>query len=528
MYWLLLLCLAQEPAAPKATLRGTILDQASGTPLAEARVTIRLEQAPTGQTSLNSSNEKAASTRTDASGAFTLEAPVGLPFHLSVTHEGHIAYGDQAFRSSESPTLRLEAGESKTLAPIRLSSGAILAGRLTDRESGKPIAGITVTPLLLRPGGPTADAYAFPIGKQVISDSDGRFSLPDLPSGEYRLQLDASLKTQARTPKDSKPSAAAFGYPMLFYPGVREYSQALSIQVSNGARLEYLDMKLEKVRTYRLRGVLHGEADKNAWMVWTLADLGWGTRMGPLGKLEKLGPFEIVHVYPGAHRFSFWASAGEEDPRRQQANLSLDVLEDVEDLDVNLAYGFPLQVTVEPPLPAELRLSLQPQERIGSPADRIPPFPGDQPLRVENVFAERLRISLSNLPKAWIIHEIRYNGTAIEPMDFQLNPLLTDHKLVIAVQEVQNGIRGRVKPGHRVVAARAPLAKHDTDARARKTTADENGDYHFSQLNPGKWYVLQIAPTQSWASGLQLLKEGKGELCEVAAKATCSLSPREP
>jgi hypothetical protein len=528
MIWLLFLALSQEASAPKSTIRGIVLDHAAGTPIAEAKVSIRFEQSPDGTGQLHSMNERGASTVTAANGEFELEAPAGIPFHVSAARDGFIPYGDKAFRTSDSPTIKLEAGENRVLPPIRLSSGAILAGRLTDKETGKPIQGIAVSALLFSEGRPGSDRYAFPSGQRSVSDADGRFSIGSLMPGEYRLHLDANLKTQARTPKEDKPAEAAFGYPMSFYPGVREYSQALTIQVTPGARLEYLDMKLEKVRVHTIRGELSGDAEKGILTVFTQFELGWGFRVGQLGKLDKLGPFEIVNVYPGRMHLAFWAKDSNNDPRRQQAMIDLDVVEDVKDLDVSMAYGHPLHVSVEPPIERQVQISIFPTKRISDQADRYPSFAGNKGAVLNSVFAEELRVGLYDIPKSWIVTDVKYNGEAVEPNEFRLNPMHTDHKLVFHVAEVQNGISGRVKPGYRVVAARAPLGKHDTDARAKKTTADESGGYSFSQLNPGKWYVLQIAPAHTWASGLQLLREGKGELCEVAEKAICSLSPREP
>lgn len=528
MHWLLLLALAQEATAPKSLVRGTVLDHAAGTPVAEAKVSIRFEKSPDGTGQLHSMNERGASVVTSSNGEFELEAPAGIPFHISAARDGFTPYGDKAFQASDSPTMKLEAGERKLLTPIRLSSGAILAGRLTDRESGKPIQGIAVSALLFSEGRPGSDRTAFPSGQRAVSDADGRFSIGNLVAGEYQLHLDANLKTKARTLKEGQPIEAAFGYPMSFYPGVREYSQALNIQVTPGARLEYLDMKLEKVRVHTIRGELLGDPEKGILDVFTQFALGWGLRVGPLGKLEKAGAFEIVNVYPGRMHLAFWGKGSNNDSRRQQAMVDLDVVEDVKDLSVSLAYGHTLDVRVDPPLERQLQLSLFPAQRISDQADRVPAFAGDKGTAVSNVFSEELRVGLHELPKAWIVKEVKYNGSAIEPNEFRLNPMHTEHKLVFHVLEVQNGIRGRVKPGYRVLAARAPLAKHDTDARAKKTTADDDGNYSFNQLNPGKWYVLQIAPGQTWASGLQLLREGKGELCEVAEKAVCALSPREP
>lgn len=531
MIWLLLLAFAQEspePSVPKALVRGSVVDRATGAPVAEALVTVRHEQPPAGQTVLRSDNDRGNSMTTGLTGEFTLEVPANRQFHISVTRDGFIPYGDTTFRAPDSPPLKIAAGESKTLPPIQISSGAILSGRLTDRESGEPIRGIQVSALRFQEGRAGFDRYAFPVGPSVASDADGRFSIGKLAPGEYRIALMASEKTTARSPKDDKEPRSSFGYPAVFYPGVREYSQALNIQVSAGAHLDYLDMKLEKIRLYSIRGQIGGSPDKKRLTVFTQFETGWGTTFGLLGKLDKLGAFEIVNVAPGKFNLAVTAEEGNADPKRQQLVQSFEVAEDIKDLELNLAYGSPLTVSIDPPLKQRLQVGLFPQQRIFMDTERPTDISGEEAHVFPNVFAESLRVSLRTLPTGRVLSELRYNGTPIEPEDFRLNPMHSEHKLVVHHVEVQNGIRGRVKPGYRVLAARAPLSKHDTEARAQKTTADEDGNYSFTQLNPGKWYVLQIAPDQTWASGQQLLREGKGELCEVAEKGVCALSPREP
>jgi hypothetical protein len=451
--WLFLLTFAQESLPSPAIVRGTVVDRATGSPVAEALVTVRFEETPKGEKFLHSGNDRGHSMATSLTGEFSLEVPAGAQFHLSVVRDGFVPYGDTTFRASGSAPLKIPAGEIKTLAPIQISSCAVLSGRLTDRESAKPIQGVMVSALRFQEGRPGTDRYAFPAGQAVASDADGRFLIAKLAPGEYRLALSASEKTIARTPKDDKLPTPAFGYAASFYPGVAEYSQALNIQVPAGARLDYLDMKLEKIRLYSILGSITGDPEKKRLTVWTQIETGWGTMFGTLGKLDKLGASEIVNLVPGKFNLAVMAEAANDDPARQQVVQSLDVVDDVKDLNLNLTHGFPLSVSVEPPVQGQLQASLSPRHRIFTNADRSGEFSGEGAQVVPNVFAETMRVAIQKLPPNRVVTLLRYNGAVVEPEEFRLNPINTEHKLVFHHAEVSNGISGRAKPGYRVVAA---------------------------------------------------------------------------
>jgi len=60
-------------------------------------------------------------------------------------------------------------------APTRSSPAATLSGRITEQDSGQPIARAIV--MLAKPGSPT--------GFETVADANGLYAFPDVEPGEY-------------------------------------------------------------------------------------------------------------------------------------------------------------------------------------------------------------------------------------------------------------------------------------------------------------------------------------------------------
>ena len=133
-----------------------------------------------------------ASTRSDEEGHFRFEwAPVGEPFNIQAVHPEY-AVGD-------SRPLLMSAGEERRDIVIVLDAGATIMGTIRD-EQGQPIAGARVG---------AVDAMAIPQGTltafsnvasifiarqaadSVQSDSQGRYVIPRLAPGRYRVVASA-------------------------------------------------------------------------------------------------------------------------------------------------------------------------------------------------------------------------------------------------------------------------------------------------------------------------------------------------
>jgi hypothetical protein len=155
--------------APAVDYRGRVVD-AAGAPL--AGVEVRVLGAAAGETALLPLRDRYAS---DAAGEFTFRAPEGAT--LEARHPGYApARADLDFAATVSRrlTLTLEAwapGEEE-----RQEAG--IAGRV-DLPGGQPAGGALVIATAWDAGdGPP---------RQATAAADGRFALPPLPAGRYRV-----------------------------------------------------------------------------------------------------------------------------------------------------------------------------------------------------------------------------------------------------------------------------------------------------------------------------------------------------
>jgi len=151
--------------ADACTLRGRLLRDGEGLP--RARVEVRVVQPMRRQTAVHD-----LSVETDESGRF--EIP-------NVPPGGHsfIAYGAlmnaNLVVSVEVPDVREH--EIEVVVP----KGGGISGRIVSRASGRPIERMNVSAQQLMKGD------AFGVNGWAESDSDGRFSIPRLPPGSYRV-----------------------------------------------------------------------------------------------------------------------------------------------------------------------------------------------------------------------------------------------------------------------------------------------------------------------------------------------------
>ncbi|HEX6099288.1 MAG TPA: carboxypeptidase-like regulatory domain-containing protein [Thermoanaerobaculia bacterium] len=152
---------------PAGTLRGRVIDAATGEPVREFAFSVQSVQS--GANSVN----RGEST---ASGTFTLQIPAGTY---------RVTAGAQNFTSSEPVEARVVENETTTI-DIPLGRGATLSGRVTD-DSGLPIAGADVTVISASFERSRRAARVGP--PQTQTADDGTFTASGIEAGEVRLMV---------------------------------------------------------------------------------------------------------------------------------------------------------------------------------------------------------------------------------------------------------------------------------------------------------------------------------------------------
>lgn len=508
-------------------VEGGVVDARTKVPLANVAVAVRYTRPPDGGRVMTFQNAQGAVTLTGPDGRFRLEEPRTVPFRLYLELEGYV-------KQTASRVFELKPGESATPVALELDPESQIAGRVFDEETGKPVSGLTV--VLWRESGLSSGS-----GR---TDAEGRFLIRSVPPDEYRLSVLASEQPAVK-PAPKAAAGAASAYPFTWFPGVIERSGALILQVPSGAQLSGYDFHLKKSTVLAVRGAVELEGIGGAVALTLVENSDRGTMHRSLGTLEKSGPFELTGVPPGSYILCAFNVTAKGAERRHACTPITLVDKPIEDVRLTLLPG--VRVTGEvrtyghkdgktDPLwtdkqGAAIQAGLQPHLRAPLLSEVPGPLSKSGEFVLEGVSMEPWRLSTRDLPQGYIVRQVLYNGTEVDPGWFELNPGAVTHHLAVLVGKVDNSLQGVVKRGGQpadqaiVVAAREGLSdpRRRPDFLYGKTGA--GGRYSIAPLPPGTYRVLVFAAPEQTFAARQRFLNGEGVKVEIGltTQATADL-----
>jgi hypothetical protein len=240
--WLILACgsaVAQTGEPGDGLVSGTVIDAATGRPLAAAQVVLRVSYANYGfRDRLVDRPMPADSARaiTDDSGRFSipfdLDSPASLLF---VSHEG--------FRSEDNrdiAVLGMRPSGARNIL-VRLIPQSLISGKIADTD-GNPLPGIMVQAIReeLRDG---VREYRRNFAT-AVTGRNGEYRLTALTAGIYRLEATGSAP-------DSK-----HGYGPVYFPDSAEAKDAAPVRVGPGESMT-ADFTLASHPTFQIRGIIN-------------------------------------------------------------------------------------------------------------------------------------------------------------------------------------------------------------------------------------------------------------------------------
>jgi hypothetical protein len=173
---------------------------------------------------------EAACATTDSSGHYSLDnlppAQYSLAFsgwvanvpYVSETYDNKPAYqyGDLVTLSSVDEVRQLD---------VELARGGSISGKLTDEETGLPVAGMAACATL------SASGYE----RCAKSDSNGNYQVNGLPSGEYRVSYDGwnQVNYLGEAYKDADPRGPGTKVPVV----VPDTTSGIDAEVARGAQI---------------------------------------------------------------------------------------------------------------------------------------------------------------------------------------------------------------------------------------------------------------------------------------------------
>jgi Carboxypeptidase regulatory-like domain len=241
---LFVLMMPQTPPTELGSIEGIVVSATTGIPLDRATVGIGPAIPP--------SRENGAlhpySVTTDKSGRFTISGILPAPYMLSGMREGYVrqTYGRVP--------IMIAKGQHRKDIVIRLTPTGVVTGRVLDAD-GQPLANIDVN-LLKVAYEPDGQKTLRP--HQIALTNDlGEYRLFWATPGQYYVEVEYRRLTPNSYGLNSNGgNLRRDKYMPTFYPGTRDLSAALPVNVPAGTEVNAIDVIVESSPTYTIRGHL--------------------------------------------------------------------------------------------------------------------------------------------------------------------------------------------------------------------------------------------------------------------------------
>jgi hypothetical protein len=155
----------------------------------------------------------------------TLDLPKGLNIDFPIVAGGEGRRDRLKDLRTKEPVVDMGGNTAADVDFVLMVDNAI-SGRVLD-PAGKPMKDVCVQ---LEPATGQANGYFY---ISNCSDSDGRFSLTDMPPGQYVISANVWVNGRAQEPK-------------MFYPGTADRKSAVVITIGSGEHLGGFELRVTK------------------------------------------------------------------------------------------------------------------------------------------------------------------------------------------------------------------------------------------------------------------------------------------
>jgi hypothetical protein len=462
----------------EAAIRGTVVEKTTGMPL--AGIAVKLCYA-TGA-SIDSAT-------TEASGTFRFAVTDAGAYRIEAEMSGFA----EASSPVEVPETALEpGGEAVGAVTLKLARSGVLAGRVRDPDTGKPLRLLTVRALRSH----WVRGHRQLEEEQVAFTDDDGFFRAEVPPGGYLIEI------RKRTPDSEADPASPKRYPVLVWPAGEPETAGISVLPGVEANTGTIDMA--RIVPAKVQVQLPSSCFAGTSYQSKLFQRAGGALL-PLDSLPAHlcdGAIAIPQLAPGSYRFSaeIFAPSG----RTLAATADFSVTEG-DDLKLEAEVTESVTLTVRIACECEKPLDL-----AASPIRVLMP-PSDFEVNAESCSVPRFppgpkRVLLRNLPEGLFAKSIAWKSP---------------ESLEITLSDRPATVSGTAPPGQ-VIAALWPLRQEgDGYPEFQAAGTGENGGYTISNLTPGEYRITAVNPEEWLRKDEPGVVEGwleKGEKFSVEAK----------
>ena len=524
---------AQAPSAPQKaprtyTISGTVVSAATGTPLAQTRVTL-----------IDTNNSRnAASLLTGEGGRFTFPRLGPGKYSLQGSRRGYLTSGYQQHEQFWSAIVTGEELETENLQ-LRLMPAAVLSGKVLD-ETGEPVRGAEIK--LYMEQHANGMTRVMPAGNTQANDL-GVFEFFSLSPGKYFAAVSARPWYAVHPPSAAPDNTGSppvlvdksldVAYPITYYGGTTSSEEASPILIKGGDR-EEIEISLAPVESLHLLFHIPEEGQQQAFQVPVLEKHAFDSvDYIPVQGVNPVSPgvMELTGVPAGKYTVRLPAGQG------QAAKFTeADIRNDGQELETNKAESAAsMSLTVHlpngEPVPKHLALGLQ-NDRGQIAA--FSPVSTDGQASFEDLAAGSYRIIAARTPeKAYAVGRILENGQAVGPnvnlsegAELQLNVTLIE-----GVASVEGFVKRGDKPASGIMVVLIPASLELQQDLFRRDQSDTDGSFSLPDIIPGTYTVTAIEDAWDfdWSQPNRLARYAQnGQSVTVSADKTGIIRLHDP
>lgn len=477
------------------TVSGTIRDEVTGEPVRKAMLQLySMQPRSTGMP---------ATAETNGEGAFIFTGVDPGEYRLSANRTGYVsreygAAGRHGFGSGS--TLKLEKAQKVSQLEIKLIPHSVLSGRIVD-EDGDPVTYAEVQLMRFRymQGSrqlvPSSGASTNDLGEyRIFGVAPGKYYLSVMYRSNYGMS-GAGVRVDATGGEE--------GYSATYYPGVSNPASAIHVEVGQGVRMQGLDVKLIRTRTFRVSGQVPVTGNANRPPVTVALARRDATQYDPRGASAAPAPngkFVLRGVQPGSYDVVATHMTPE---ARLSARVSVEVTNAHVDVGL-LTFAAGPDVTgivrgegdTQPPLDGVvvyLRPTQDQQMFLGPTSAAVK---ADGTFLLKSAPRSKSAVQLLRLPEGYYLKSARSGDVDLLAAPFDLGAVASA-AFEFVVSEKAAQVQGKVVDanGQPATAAAVVLVPASEEKRKRqelwgRTQTDQNGGFSFKSRAPGEYYLI--------------------------------------
>ncbi len=514
---------ASEPAEPPGTIGGRTVNLVTGEPLRKVTLSLRKTEGPGASYSATS----------DAEGRFAFSKVAPGRYRLQGERVG---FTDQSYsmssRSQRATLLWVQSGQAVKDILFKLTPQAVITGRVVD-EDGDPLPGAAVQVLRYSYAGGSRHLMA--VAANMTNDI-GEYRIANLHPGRYYVSASGRrrefLFTGVNPPAAGEPRRE--GYTTTFYPGAGDPTGAAPLELSAGAEMRGIDLRLLKRSVFRIRGKVEVAAtglSTGNLMVAVMPrsrSLAGGFSRTVARVNQRDGTFQVEGVMPGSYVLTVNQTVGRQQGVTRQA---VEVGEaDVEGLVVTLQPPTELSGSVrvegDPAVPLDLQrttITLMPMDDLFNPAVGRPEEDGS--FTLAGVLPDRYRVGVQGLAEGFYVKSARFADQEVLSTGLDLTSGAAASPLEIVLGQSSGSIEGVVlnekgEPAGGVAVTLIPEeSQRQRSELHRSATADQAGNFSLRGVAPGDYtlYAWEDVEQGAWLDP-EFLKKYSGQAKPVTVR----------